>query len=829
MPESGYPAQFGFKLSGLNSPVMISAFPPLPRTESYGLTVGTPNVPAIGVLSFSATFFGTPSQHGSGTSGAPFLSNPVDCSEADPTWHIAIDSGQHAGALRGLGIPDLSDPDWKIDSEPAEPVTGCEDLVFDPSLAVDPLQPGGGATQADQPTGLRVGLDFPQTNDPTTPAETVFNSDALQTPPPKDITVKLPAGLAISPSSADGLQACSDQASDPAGDQVHYDNTKPVQCPDAAKIGTATALSPLLALHEPNDPDDKVIGPDPIPGDVYLLKPHPGDLPLGGNSDGKFRLLIELENPRYGVNIKLPGIATADKQTGQITTVFTQNPQLPASHLTVDLKEGARAPLMTPVTCGSYESTSDMVPWSSPDTPTRTRQLTSRSAQARTAVAAPPRRRPAPSGRRISAGTEPATAGHSSPFTLRIDRADGEKELSKLDLTLPEGLSAKLAGIPACSDAALATAETRSGAAEQSNPSCPASRIGSVKVGAGPGTDPFFASGEAYLAGPYKGAPLSVAVITPAVAGPFDLGAIVTRNALYLNPATAQAHVVSDPLPTMLDGIPLRLRTIIVTLDRPDFTLNPTDCEPTAINATLMSVDGTTASPTQRFQADGCDKLGFKPTLKLSLKGKVARRAHPSLHAHLTARPGDANIARAQVKLPKAAFLDNAHIGGVCTRVQFAAKACPAGSIYGTATATTPLLDYPLTGNVYLRSSSHKLPDLVVGFNGPASQPIEVELAGKTDSVNSALRNTFEAVPDVPVSTFDLTLFGGKRGLIIMSAGFCKDPRANIQLTGQNGMESNTTPKVAAKCPKKRGKGKSKGKSAKGKGHERPYALPSVW
>ncbi len=213
--------------------------------------------------------------------------------------------------------------------------------------------------------------------------------------------------------------------------------------------------------------------------------------------------------------------------------------------------------------------------------------------------------------------------------------------------------------------------------------------------------------------------------------------------------------------------------------------------------------------------------------MKLSLKGKVARRAHPSLHAHLTARPGDANIARAQVKLPKAAFLDNAHIGGICTRIQFAAKPCPADSIYGYATATTPLLGYPLTGNVYLRSSAHKLPDLVVGFNGPASQPIEVELAGKTDSVKGALRNTFEAVPDVPVTDFDLTLFGGKRGLIIMSAGFCKDPRANIQFTGQNGMESDTTPKVAAKCPKKGGKG-SKDKGAK-KGKDESSKRLTAW
>jgi hypothetical protein len=248
-----------------------------------------------------------------------------------------------------------------------------------------------------------------------------------QAPPPKDITVKLPAGLAISPASADGLGACSDQASDPAGDQVHYDTTKPVTCPDEAKIGSAMATSPLLARRDPvpdKDGVEKVIGPEPIPGDVYLLKPHPGDLPLGGNSDGKFRLLIELENPRYGVNFKLPGIATADKETGQITTVFTQNPQLPASHFAVDLKPGARAPLMTPVTCGKYTTTSDFIPWSTPGTPDAhpTADFNVSSGPGGAACANTPAQRPfSPT---MSAGAESTKAGAYSPFVLKINRAD---------------------------------------------------------------------------------------------------------------------------------------------------------------------------------------------------------------------------------------------------------------------------------------------------------------------------------------------------------------------------------------------------------------------
>ena len=573
-----------------------------------------------------------------------------------------------------------------------------------------------------------------------------------------------------------------------------------------------------MATHDPVT--DAINGPEPIPGDVYLLKPHAGDLPVGGgNQEGKFRLLIQLENERYGVNFKLPGVATADPQTGQLTAVFTQNPQLPASHLTVNLKPGPRAPLASPPTCGKFDTSSTLVPWSTPGTPDAHPSASFDLASGPNGGACPASASARPFAPTISAGTDSASAGHPSPFTLRIDRADGEKELGSLDLTLPPGLSAKLAGVPACPDAALATAATRTGAAEQANPTCPASRIGSVKVGAGPGTNPFIANGNAYLAGPYKGAPMSVAVITPAVAGPFDLGAIVTRNALFLNPETAQAHVVSDPLPQILDGIPLRLRSIVVKLDRPDFTLNPTNCTATSINATLTSTDGTASSPSQFFQAGGCKDLGFKPSLKLALKGSVSRRSHPSLKATLTARPGDANIASAQVKLPKSAFLDNAHIGTPCTRPQFTAKQCPASSVVGYASATTPLLGYELTGSVYLRSNpAHKLPDLVVGFNGPASQPIEIELAGKTDSVKGALRNTFEAVPDVPVTKFSLTLFGGKKGLIEMSSGFCAAPKAEVKFTGQNGMESNSKPKVAAKCPKAK-KGKKSKKSKRALGH----------
>ena len=276
---------------------------------------------------------------------------------------------------------------------------------------------------------------------------------------------------------------------------------------------------------------------------------------------------------------------------------------------------------------------------------------------------------------------------------------------------------------------------------------------------------------------------------------------MVSRVALRVDPDTAQIHAVSDPLPQILDGIPLDVRSIAITMGRPQFTLNPTSCDPMQVTGSALSALGQSAALSDPFQVGGCSQLPFKPRLSLALKGGTRRASHPKLIAGLKAKGGEANVAVAQVKLPPSAFLDQAHIRTVCTRVQFAVNACPKGSIYGTASATTPLLSDPLSGNVYLRSSNHKLPDLVVALKGPASLPIEIDLDGKTDSVKGALRNTFEAVPDAPVSSFHLELFGGKRGLVINSRNLCAHTyKAEVNLTGQNGKVFDTEPAVGTDC-----------------------------
>ena len=287
--------------------------------------------------------------------------------------------------------------------------------------------------------------------------------------------------------------------------------------------------------------------------------------------------------------------------------------------------------------------------------------------------------------------------------------------------------------------------------------------------------------------------------ITPAVAGPFDVGTIVVRVGLTLDPTTARVKVDpahSEPIPHILAGIPLAVRDVRVFADRPHFTLNPTDCDPFATEAQIWgggadpfsAADDSPLSRAAPFEAANCAGLGFKPAFAFRLKGGTRRGAHPALRTVVTPRPGDANFKRVIVTLPRSAFLDQAHIRTICTRVQFAAKACPQGSVYGHARVWTPLLDEPAEGPVYLRSSNHNLPDLVMALKGPPSAAVEVELAGRIDSHKGGIRASFESIPDVPVSRFVLEMQGGKKGLIVNSRDLCAGPsKASGSLQGQNG------------------------------------------
>jgi hypothetical protein len=402
---------------------------------------------------------------------------------------------------------------------------------------------------------------------------------------------------------------------------------------------------------------------------------------------------------------------------------------------------------------------------------------------------------------------------------VQVTREPGSEQLSGIAVNPPLGMSGKLAGIPYCPEAALAAVSTAlgTGTAELASPSCPAaSRVGTASAGAGSGQPFYVNTGKVYLAPPYKGAPISLAVLAPALAGPFDLGSVLVRTPIYVDPTTAQLQAVSDPLPRIMHGIPLDLRDVRVSLDRPEFTINPTSCEEKAVSGTITGTEGASAAVTDRFQVGECAALGFKPRMTLRLRGGTKRGDNPALTAVLQPRPGDANIASVSVSLPRSEHLDQAHIRTICTRVQFAADACPKAAIYGRATVSTPLLDYPLSGPVYLRSSENELPDLVPDLRGPAHQPLRIEAAGRTDSIRGGIRNTFDFVPDAPFTKLVLRLPGGRKSLLINSSDICaKAYGAKIGFAAHNGRTYVARPKLKAACGGKarRGKGRAQRQS----------------
>jgi hypothetical protein len=306
-----------------------------------------------------------------------------------------------------------------------------------------------------------------------------------------------------------------------------------------------------------------------------------------------------------------------------------------------------------------------------------------------------------------------------------------------------------------------------------------------------------YLEGKVYLAGPYKGAPLSLAVITPAVSGPYDLGDVVVRAALNVDPVDAHVTAVADPLPRILDGIPLRLRTVRINLNRPNFTLNPTSCEPFSVSGSILGDEGAGALVAPHFQVANCDNLGFEPQLSLNLSGGVKRRGHPAIRAEVTSGPGQANLQKVSVTLPSGELLDNSHIGTVCTRVAFASQSCPVDSRVGQATVYTPLLEQPLTGYAYLRTSQHQLPDLALDMHGQ----VDFEAAARIDSVKGRLRANFESVPDVPLSRIILKLQGGAKGLLQNTESLCGAvKKATTRMTAHSGATLETMTKLQAGC-----------------------------
>jgi hypothetical protein len=689
----------------------------------------------------------------------PFLSNPTRCGVPLPS---------------ALNVTSWQAPETLIPAAPTSAMSfvGCSQVDFNPSIEVHPT-----TTLADAPTGLEFGLHIPQNEDP----------EGLTTAHMRNAVVKLPPGMTINPPSADVLQSCSLEQVGISSTGVP--NGSPVSCPNESILGKATLITPSLD--------------HPVSGTVYLAQQNANPF------NSLLAMYLVLEDPQSGLLIKLAGRIEPDPNTGQLTVSFVENPQLPVEDLKLNFFGGPHAALKTPEECGPHAASATLTPWTSPEGATAQRSSSFTLTNGPSGGACLPTGASAPNQFSFVGGTVDSTSKAFSPFTFKLVRADGTQQLKAIDTVLPKGLLGKLAGIPYCPDAGLAAAAGHSGRAEQSSPSCPsASRIGGVNVAAGAGATPLNVPGNVYLAGPYKGAPLSLAVITPAVAGPFDLGTVVIRTALKVNPETTQIDAVSDPLPSILQGIPLDLRSVTLNIDRPNFTLNPTNCSPMSVFGSATTLFDQSAPLSSPFQVDECGGLGFKPKLTLRLKGGTKRADHPALTAVLTTRPGDANIAGTSVAMPHSEFLAQNHIRTVCTRVQFAAGAgngaeCPAGSIYGSATATSPLLDKALSGPVYLRSSSNKLPDLVAALNGQ----IDIALVGRIDSVKGGIRASFESVPDAPVTKFVLSMKGGKKGLLENSRDLCKSTnKATVEMDAQNGKAADSTPALISSGCKKAGK-----------------------
>jgi hypothetical protein len=605
--------------------------------------------------------------------------------------------------------------------------------------------------------------------------------------PPKRATVTLPEGVTINPSVGAGLGVCTaaeygaETVSSPPG----------AGCPNDSKIGDFTVESPLFA--------------QPVDGALFLAAPH--ENPFGS----LIAVYLVAKHPERGILIKVSGRLQADPLSGRLTATFNNLPQLPYSDLRVHFREGQRSPLATPPSCGSFPTETEFLAWREPG-------LVSRGSGAvpitSGAGGGPCPSGPAPFAPGAEGGTVNPKAGAYSPFYLHLTRSDTEQEITSYSATLPQGLLGNISAIPYCSDAAIAAAAQRSGIAEREGPSCPrASLIGHTSAGYGVGGVLTYAPGNLYLAGPYRGSSFSVVAIDSALVGPFDLGVIVVRSAIRINPTTAQASIDAtgtDPIPHIIDGIPIHLRDVRVYIDRPDFILNPTSCAASTLTSALNGSgarfsdpgDDSLATATVPFQAFDCGSLDFRPKIALKTTGGSRRGRHPSLRVTVKPRPGDANIGSAQVTLPPSLFLDQSQIETICTGVQFAAHNCPPRSVYGHVRAVTPLLGVPLEGPVYLRSSHHTLPDLVFVLKG---QGIEIDLAGRIDSVNGGIRGSFETIPDAPISAFKLTMDGGKHGILINAANLCAKPQAaTARLIGQNNHGLISHPRLHPQCPKHR-------------------------
>jgi hypothetical protein len=796
-PARGEPARFGFEADWI--PVTLDAS--LRSGSDYGVTVSVKDATeAAQVLSAQVTFWGTPgaASHDASRgwacirggaenpssepcptpashSSAAFLTLPTSCGGElfsrlrGEAWSGQPISGESAlqGPLgEGLGA-----------------LEGCP-LPFKATLGVqsEEQQSEGGEPQqthsASTPTGLALDVHLDQQG--TLSEASAGDSDLNST------TVTLPEGMLLSPSAANGLQACSEAQIGFQGPPSEPDPLSPAEaqplsfseaapaCPQASKLGEVQIETPLLG--------------EELKGSVYLAEPAP----LGEADRNPFGSLIALyitaESQSLGIRVKLAGEGRIDTRTGQISTTFKDTPQLPFEDLRLKLFGGPRGPVSTPARCGAYATDASFTPWSSDEV---TNAL---SAPGELSIESGPGGSACPDGAlafspSFGAGSESSQAGAFTSFQLQIAHPDGDQALSGVSLKLPPGVAALLASVTPCPEPQAARGEC-SGESE----------IGKASASAGLGPDPYTEQGRVYITGPYDGAPFGLSIVTPAVAGPFDLGNVIVRASIDVDPHTAQVSIRSG-LPTFLQGagmpatgIPLQLKGITVSVDRPNFEYNPTSCEPMKIEGTLQGAEGASQGVSSPFQVSGCQNLPFKPHVTAQTRGRTSKADGASLSLRFVSAKGQANVAKTVLTIPAILPARLSTIQKACLAQTFEANpaSCPEGSDIGSAIVHTPVLESPLTGPIYLVSHGNAAwPDAELVLQG---EGITVILDGQTAIKKGITTSSFLSVPDAPFQSLEASLPEGPHSALTTSLpikakySLCgKKLQIPMVLTGQNG------------------------------------------
>ena len=613
----------------------------------------------------------------------------------------------------------------------------CAALSYNPDITATPT-----TSAASAPTGLVLDLDAP---DPG-----IASAGGRAAADTRSATLELPPGMTVNPPLAAGLVGCT--PAEVAGERPDADPA--TGCPEAAKIGTASVETPLF---------DR-----PIAGDVYVAAPD--ENPVGS----MLALYLVLRDPDRGVLLSLPIGVDADAATGRLTARFEQIPELPIAHLSLRLNSGPHAPLATPSGCGTHTIGYSLEP--SSGNPPSVGEESFETTSGCGAAFAP----------ELTAGTKSNAAGSAAPFVLDLRNAATAPNLEGLRATLPPGVAADLSAAAVCPEAGAATG------------ACPGgSRLGYARIALGAGPEPLWVPGgdapdsDVFLAGPYRGAPFSLLVSVPAAAGPFDLGRVVLRAPIAVDPQTAGLSVSFDGLPQIREGIPLHYRAIRLVLDRPGFIRNPTSCEPMRIELTASAAGGATASAGDRFQAADCGALGFRPRLRVWLAGNLGRNGHPRVRVRFAPRPGEANLAGATVDLPRGELLDTRRIRALCDR-SLPARQCPAAARLGRVTLRTPLLQDPLRSPIYLRTPSRRYPDLVAEVEGGG---VRFVVHGRTGSARGRIRVRLHGLPDIPLSESSIVLAGGRRGIVVNSVSLCnRKRRARATLVAHSGRRATLRP-----------------------------------